>query len=63
MTSADTCHTELLHLMTSARREHDRAIGDFVHQIWQAFIEELTPTPVLELARRPLQARSPHPGH
>ncbi|NML27882.1 hypothetical protein [Zoogloea dura] len=63
MTSADTCNTDLLHLMTSARSQHDRAIGDFLHQIWQAFVEELTPAPVLELARRAHQARSPHPGH
>lgn len=63
MASADPRNTDLLHLMTSARNEHDRAIGDFIHQIWQALVEELTPEPVLELARRSLQARAPHPGH
>lgn len=62
MTPANTCNSDLLHLMTSARREHDRAIGDFIHQIWQALAEALTPHPAPGAALRPFQARPLPPG-
>lgn len=62
MTPASTCNPDLLDLMTAARREHDRAIGDFIHRIWQALAEALTPSPASEPAHRPIQARPLPPG-
>lgn len=62
MNPADTCPSDLLDLMTAARREHDRAIGDFIHRIWQALAEALTPSPASGPAHRPIQARPLPPG-
>lgn len=52
---------DLLHHMTSARRAHDRALGEFFHTLWTSLLEELTPAPVLHL-RQP-HFRHPHPLH
>lgn len=62
MNPADTCPSDLLDLMTAARLEHDRAIGDFIHRIWQALTEALTPSPASGPAHRPIQARPLPPG-
>ncbi|MBN9696054.1 MAG: hypothetical protein J0L85_09665 [Zoogloea sp.] len=62
MTSANTRNPDLLDLMTSARREHDRAVGEFIHQIWQALAEALIPTTAAVTAHRAFQAHPLHPG-
>ncbi len=62
MTPASTCNPDLLHLMTSARREHDRALGDFIHRIWQALTDVLTPPPAPGAAHCAPQAPTLHPG-